>query len=108
MGGTRFLCLKKSIHDPKIPTVSPNCGGRGRCFRSRALKVRYLDPRNEVLEAYSDHSKAKRVLKVSSDISLEKGLRRFAAWAREQGPRESKGLTDIDIEIPINLPPFCR
>jgi|TARA_B100001971_G_scaffold212991_1_gene244794 UDP-glucose 4-epimerase len=72
------------------------------------LNVQYLDPRNEVLEAYSDHSKAERILKVSSGISLEKGLRRFAAWAREQGPRSSKDFTDIDIEIPINLPPSWR
>ena len=71
-------------------------------------EIYYLDPRNEVLEAYSDHSKAERILKVSSAIPLEEGLRRFAVWAREQGPRESKDFTDTDIEIPINLPPSWR
>ncbi len=71
-------------------------------------EIHYLDPRNEALEAYSDHSKADRILKVSSAIPLEEGLRRFAAWARERGPRESKDFTDADIEIPINLPPSWR
>ncbi len=70
--------------------------------------VRYLDPRNEALEAYSDHSKAKRILKVGSDITLEEGLSRFAAWARKQGPRESKDFINTDIEISINLPPSWR
>ena len=64
--------------------------------------IEYLEARNEVQEAYSDHSKAERVLGAKADVALEEGLRRMAAWAQAQGARKSKDFENI--EISINLP----
>jgi len=67
------------------------------------LKINYLDARNEVQFAYSDHDKAKRIFGLSTPVSLEEGINRMAAWAKKAGPRESKPFENI--EISINLPP---
>jgi UDP-glucose 4-epimerase len=64
--------------------------------------IEYLEARNEVQEAYADHSKAERVLGVKAQVSLEEGLRRMAVWAQVQGARKSKDFENI--EISINLP----
>ncbi len=66
-------------------------------------KLQHLDRRNEVDEAYSDHSKAKKILDAESRISLSEGLRRMGDWAKKHGARQSKEFGNI--EIPVNLPP---
>lgn len=69
-------------------------------------KINYLDKRNEVDEAYSDHSKAKNIFKTGTEVSLAEGIRRMAAWAKVTGSRKSKDFDNI--EVPINLPPSWR
>ncbi len=65
-------------------------------------EIQYLDRRNEVDEAYADHSKAKEILKAAPQVSLKEGLKRMAEWAKQHGIRQSK---DFDqIEISKNLP----
>ena len=66
-------------------------------------EIQYFDRRNEVDEAYSDHSKAKRIFKQDDGVPLKEGVRRMAEWAKRQGPRKSKDFSNI--EVPINLPP---
>ena len=68
--------------------------------------IEYLAARNEVLEAYSDHTKAEEIIGVNAAVSLEDGLQRMANWVREQGPRKSKDFENI--EISINLPPAWK
>jgi len=68
--------------------------------------IEYLAARNEVLEAYSDHTKAEEIIGVNAAASLEDGLQRMANWVREQGPRKSKDFENI--EISINLPPAWK
>jgi len=69
-------------------------------------EIQYLDRRNEVDEAYSDHSKAKEILKAESQVSLKEGLKRMVEWAQQHGIRQSK---DFDqIEISKSLPPSWR
>jgi len=63
--------------------------------------IMYLEPRNEVKNAYCDHVKLKRVFGEIKSTSLEEGLVRMAEWARKIGPKESKFM---DIEIKQNLP----
>ncbi len=65
--------------------------------------IRHLDARNEVKHAYSDHSKARSLFQQTTFVSLEEGIARMAAWARQVGARES--CTFQDIEIRRNLPP---
>lgn len=66
--------------------------------------IRHLDARNEVLHAFSDHSKAQSVFGQGSSTSLEDGVGRMAAWAQEHGPRATSRFSGIEIER--GLPPF--
>jgi len=65
--------------------------------------VTYLDARNEVKIAFSDHSKAERVFGKRTKTSLEDGVRAMAAWVRKHGSRESNIFEGI--EIAKNMPP---
>lgn len=76
-----------------------------RVFGMKA-KIQYLESRNEVDEAYSDHSKVQRILNAKVSVSLFEGLSRMAAWAKTHGVRKSKKFTNI--EVPINMPPSWR
>jgi UDP-glucose 4-epimerase len=62
-----------------------------------APNIKYLSARNEVLHAYSDHSKAHRVFGAPSGVSLQEGIARMAAWARKVGARQSKEFDHIEI-----------
>jgi UDP-glucose 4-epimerase len=63
----------------------------------RQTGIRYLDAREEVVHAHSDHSKARRILGADPAISLEPGLARMAQWAWEVGPRSSKEFDNVEI-----------
>jgi len=69
-------------------------------------KVEYLPPRNEVVHAFSDHSKVEKVFDYSPKIDLEEGVRRMADWVKEHGARESKEFGEI--EISKKLPPSWK
>lgn len=60
--------------------------------------INYLDARNEVKIAYSDHSKAKRVFKRQSYTRLEEGLRKMYEWVKEVGSRKTPKFENIEIE----------
>jgi UDP-glucose 4-epimerase len=66
--------------------------------------VNHLPPRNEVVHAHADHSKAKKAFKFNDSLSLEEGVRKMANWAKEVGSRESAKFEKIEIEK--NLPSF--
>ena len=66
------------------------------------LKVNHLDPRDEVLHAFSSHQKAKRVFGCEARVDLEEGISRMAQWAKKVGVRRSKPFQNI--EILKNLP----
>src|ERR1700691_3503263 len=65
--------------------------------------VNDLDPRNEVKNAFSDHSKAERVFGKRTKTPLPEGVGAMAAWVREHGARES--CIFEDIEVAKNMPP---
>ena len=66
--------------------------------------VRYLPARNEVMHAYSDHSKSKKLFGDSLHTSLEDGLTKMATWAKKTGIQKS--TTFKNIEITEKLPSF--
>jgi len=70
--------------------------------------INYQPARNEVLHAYADHTKAKKVFNIKDDdfISLEKGVEKMAKWVDKVGARESEYFGNI--EISENLPPIWR
>lgn len=59
--------------------------------------INYLHARNEVLHAYSDHSKAHRVFGAPTGISLREGIARMAAWAKKTGARQGQEFGNIEI-----------
>ena len=65
-------------------------------------RIKYLEPRNEVKVAFSDHSKADRVFGGRAKTSLEDGIKAMAAWVTKHGARKSGVFEGIEIEK--NLP----
>lgn len=59
--------------------------------------VKHLSARNEVLHAYSDHSKAHKVFGEPIGIDLKEGIKRMAAWAKRVGSRASQEFENIEI-----------
>lgn len=67
-------------------------------------ELRYLPARNEVMHAYSDHSKAKSLFGDSSYTILKDGLNKMTSWAKNAGIRNSAKFENI--EISEKLPSF--
>lgn len=65
--------------------------------------VRHCEPREEVYEAYSDHSKVRQYFSMGGDTSLTEGLAAMAAWAKTCSPRALKDFQDLEIRK--GLPP---
>lgn len=65
--------------------------------------IKHLDARNEVLHAFSDHSKVRERFDLSTSVTLEEGLARMVAWAKVAGVKHSKSFENIEIRK--NLPP---
>jgi len=72
----------------------------------RDTGVDYLDARNEVVHAFSDHSLAHETFGRGPGIDLETGVTRMAEWAKQLGPRAATTFKGIEIEK--NLPPSWR
>jgi len=66
-------------------------------------EIKYLAARNEVLHAYSDHTKAEKYFgRFIENVDLSVGLQRMAAWVKSVGYRRSKKFDNIEIKK--NLP----
>ncbi|MDP4261640.1 MAG: NAD-dependent epimerase/dehydratase family protein [Bacteroidota bacterium] len=59
--------------------------------------IRHLAARNEVVHAYSDHSKAQKVFGNPTGITLEEGIARMASWAKKTGSRQGQEFDNIEI-----------
>lgn len=68
--------------------------------------IKHLDARNEVVDAFSDHSKVERVFGKQNYITLEQGINQMASWAKDKGPRESSIFSAI--EVSKNMPPSWK
>lgn len=63
----------------------------------------HLPARNEVVHAYCDHSKIKKIFNPKEPTNLKTGLKKMADWVKEQGPMNP--IVFENIEIIKNLPP---
>ncbi|MFH1734073.1 MAG: NAD-dependent epimerase/dehydratase family protein [bacterium] len=68
--------------------------------------ILHLDSRNEVVHAFSDHSKVARIFDYEPEVGLEEGIVRVAKWVETHGARSSQEFGEIEIER--NLPPSWR
>lgn len=68
--------------------------------------IDHLAARDEVVHAFSDHSKAQNILGYKPGVSLDEGIQRTVEWVRGVGPKSSQEFDGIEIEK--NLPPSWR
>lgn len=68
----------------------------------RPCNVTFLDARNEVKIAFSDHSKSERVFGRRTKVPLKEGVQAMAEWVRVHGSRESSIFEGI--EVAKNMP----
>jgi UDP-glucose 4-epimerase len=66
------------------------------------LTIDHQPARREVVDAWSDHRKARRVFGLGKPTSLGDGLTRMANWVRTVQPHPP--ITFDEVEIPKNLP----
>jgi UDP-glucose 4-epimerase len=64
--------------------------------------IEYLPARNEVLNAYADHSKAYRIFNIQNTVPLDEGVKQMADWAKKVGVRKSQVFHNI--EVSKNMP----
>jgi UDP-glucose 4-epimerase len=69
-------------------------------------EIEHLPARNEVVDAYASHEKARRVFGGGASVLLDEGIRRMAAWARMRGPQRTPPFQRIEVEK--NLPAAWR
>lgn len=67
-------------------------------------RVAHQPARNEVVHAYSDHAKVRRVFDPPAPIDLATGIGRMADAVRAEGPKEPTEFPGA-IEVAENLPP---
>ena len=82
-------------------TVSNLRGSRGRL--RGAVNVKHLPARNEVVHAFSDHSKLSRIFGKTTPVSLKDGIARMADWVKSRGP--ARPVPVQNVEIREKLPP---
>jgi UDP-glucose 4-epimerase len=63
----------------------------------KPLNLKHLPPRNEVVHAFSDHSKLTHTFGLGSSITLEEGIRRMADWVKSKGPAVPVQFKNIEI-----------
>lgn len=68
--------------------------------------IEFLPARKEVVDAYCDHTKAKKVFNIKSTVDIKTGIQKMATWAKNVGPMEPKKFKDI--EIVKNMPPSWK
>lgn len=69
--------------------------------------LEFLEARNEVVHAYSDHSKVHKYFgHMIKNISLKDGIERMVEDAKAKGPRQGSKFKNIEIEK--NMPPAWK
>jgi UDP-glucose 4-epimerase len=68
--------------------------------------LRHLPPRLEAADAHSSHDRMREVFGLTTQTSLQDGLREMASWVRRHGPRQTPRFEAI--EIARNLPAVWR
>jgi UDP-glucose 4-epimerase len=72
----------------------------------RPLNVKHLAPRNEVIDAFADHSKVQNVFGKQTTVTIQAGIERMANWASLQ-PRDLP-MEFYNLEVRKNLPEVWR
>jgi len=60
-------------------------------------KVKYLPARKEVRNAFSEHNKARTILRYNDKMHLKDGINKMVKWAIKQGVKQSKKFDNIEV-----------
>lgn len=90
-----------NIGSDEVYTVNHLAAAIGNVMEKKP-QITHLDQREEVVHAFSDHSKFQRVFNSNESVSLEKGLKEMYTWVEQHGAKESPRFSQIEIEK--NLP----
>jgi UDP-glucose 4-epimerase len=63
----------------------------------KPLALHHLPARNEVVHAFSDHSRVREAFQPPAPIDLRTGIRRMAEWVKSRGPAVPVRFGDIEI-----------
>jgi UDP-glucose 4-epimerase len=63
----------------------------------KPVNVKHLPARNEVVHAFSDHSRVMKTFDPPAPIDLRTGIRRMAAWVKSRGPATPVRFSDIEV-----------
>ena len=69
-------------------------------------KTKHLNARNEVVHAFSDHSKVAEIFDYTAKTDLEEGVALMAERVRKHGARQSSEFGEIEINK--NMPPSWK
>ena len=74
------------------------------------VNIRHLPSRHEVTDAWSDHSRLRRIFGNYNETSLEKGVQHMAEWIRQNGPRKTQPFAAIEVEqgLPSHWRDECK
>ena len=89
-----------------VPTTVNQLAKEVGIAMNTATQTKHLEQREEVVHAYSDHSKFKTVFQPHTETSLAIGIQKMVDWVKTYGARESS--TFENIEISKNLPESWR
>lgn len=85
-------------------TVNALAQAVGRAMGIDPPPIQYLEARQEVQHACSDHSKVRRVFQLGAPVDLDDGLRRMVKWVREHA-QTCTPVTFQAVEVLEKLPP---
>ena len=74
---------------------------------ARTGEIEHKQARNEVVHAYSEHTKVRETFDPPEPIDLATGIRRMSSWVKEHGARQPVEFPG-EIEIDRKLPPSWR
>ena len=60
-------------------------------------ELNHLPARNEVVHAFSDHSKVKDDFNITGFVSLKNGVTKMVNWVKEHGARETPKFDNIEV-----------
>ncbi len=69
-------------------------------------EVKHLAARREVVHAFSDHTKVRRVFSPPPSVELAEGIGRMATWVKARGPQ--RPVEFAGLEVAKNLPDAWR
>lgn len=73
---------------------------------NKQASINHLTKREEVQEAYSDHTKFNRIFKPSPSVSLNEGLKLMVDWVNSR--TNTNQTASVPIEIMKNMPEFWK